>query len=87
MGSKSTVKATLGFEANLWASAVSRRSMAAGRNDFVLGRIFVSIPDPFEAKHGELDAQRKQGANSDEHHAGNQKHGRSAVESMRTAGT
>ncbi|MGB6535340.1 MAG: type I restriction-modification system subunit M N-terminal domain-containing protein [Xanthobacteraceae bacterium] len=57
--------ANLGFEAKLWAAADALRNNmdAAEYKHVVLGLIFLKyISDAFEAKHAELDAQRKQGA-------------------------
>jgi hypothetical protein len=55
--------ADLGFEAKLWAAADALRNNmdAAEYKHVVLGLIFLKyISDAFEAKHAELDAQRKQ---------------------------
>jgi len=53
------------FEAKLWAAADALRNNmdAAEYKHVVLGLIFLKyISDAFEAKHGELDEQRAQGA-------------------------
>jgi type I restriction enzyme M protein len=60
---------TLGFEAKLWAAADALRNNmdAAEYKHVVLGLIFLKyISDAFEAKHAELDAQRKQGADPED---------------------
>ena len=57
--------ANLGFEAKLWATADALRNNmdAAEYKHVVLGLIFLKyISDAFEAKHAELESQRKQGA-------------------------
>jgi len=71
--SKKTTKdsngATLGFEAKLWAAADALRNNmdAAEYKHVVLGLIFLKyISDAFEAKHAELGAQRKQGADPED---------------------
>jgi type I restriction enzyme M protein len=79
--SKSTKKAdtsaNLGFEAKLWAAADALRNNmdAAEYKHVVLGLMFLKyISDAFEARHAELEAQRKQGADPedrDEYRAGN----------------
>ena len=59
----------LGFEAKLWAAADALRNNmdAAEYKHVVLGLIFLKyISDAFEAKHAELDAQRKQGADPED---------------------
>jgi type I restriction enzyme M protein len=59
----------LGFEAKLWAAADALRNNmdAAEYKHVVLGLIFLKyISDAFEAKHAELDAQRAQGADSED---------------------
>ena len=59
----------LGFEAKLWATADALRNNmdAAEYKHVVLGLIFLKyISDAFEAKHAELDAQRKQGADPED---------------------
>jgi type I restriction enzyme M protein len=64
-GPRSDNGANLGFEAKLWAAADALRNNmdAAEYKHVVLGLIFLKyISDAFEAKHTELDAQRKQGA-------------------------
>jgi type I restriction enzyme M protein len=61
--------ANLGFEAKLWAAADALRNNmdAAEYKHVVLGLIFLKyISDAFEAKHAELDAQRKQGADAED---------------------
>src|SRR5438093_4438553 len=61
--------ATVGFEAKLWQAADALRNNmdAAEYKHVVLGLIFLKyISDAFEAKHGELDAQRAQGADSED---------------------
>ena len=69
--------ANLGFEAKLWAAADALRNNmdAAEYKHVVLGLIFLKyISDAFEAKHAELDAQKKQGADPedpDEYRAAN----------------
>ncbi len=61
--------APLGFEAKLWAAADALRNNmdAAEYKHVVLGLIFLKyISDAFEAKHAELEAQRKQGADPED---------------------
>ena len=61
--------ATLGFEAKLWAAADALRNNmdAAEYKHVVLGLIFLKyISDAFEARHAELEAQRKQGADPED---------------------
>jgi type I restriction enzyme M protein len=61
--------ANLGFEAKLWAAADALRNNmdAAEYKHVVLGLIFLKyISDAFEAKHVELDGQRKQGADPED---------------------
>jgi type I restriction enzyme M protein len=61
--------ANLGFEAKLWAAADALRNNmdAAEYKHVVLGLIFLKyISDAFEAKHAELDSQRKQGADPED---------------------
>jgi type I restriction enzyme M protein len=61
--------ANLGFEAKLWAAADALRNNmdAAEYKHVVLGLIFLKyISDAFEAKHAELDAQLKQGADPED---------------------
>ncbi len=76
-GKKSTEKpnkandtgANLGFEAKLWAAADALRNNmdAAEYKHVVLGLIFLKyISDAFEAKHAELEAQKKQGADPED---------------------
>jgi type I restriction enzyme M protein len=67
--SKPSNGTTLGFEAKLWAAADALRNNmdAAEYKHVVLGLIFLKyISDAFEAKHAELDAQRKQGADPED---------------------
>src|SRR5713101_3822639 len=57
--------ANTGHEAKLWqmADALRNNMDAAEYKHVVLGLIFLKyISDAFEAKHAELDAQRKKGA-------------------------
>src|SRR6202047_4716831 len=68
-GPRSDNGANLGFEAKLWAAADALRNNmdAAEYKHVVLGLIFLKyISDAFEAKHAELDAQRKQGADPED---------------------
>src|SRR5437016_5817173 len=68
-GGQSGNGANLGFEAKLWAAADALRNNmdAAEYKHVVLGLIFLKyISDAFEAKHAELDAQRKQGADPED---------------------
>jgi type I restriction enzyme M protein len=61
--------ANLGFEANLWAAADALRNNmdAAEYKHVVLGLIFLKyISDAFEAKHAELDAEKKKGADPED---------------------
>ena len=61
--------ATIGFEAKLWAAADALRNNmdAAEYKHVVLGLIFLKyISDAFEAKHAELTAQKKQGADPED---------------------
>ena len=61
--------ANLGFEAKLWAAADALRNNmdAAEYKHVVLGLIFLKyISDAFEAKHAELEAQRKEGADPED---------------------
>ncbi|MEX5217459.1 MAG: type I restriction-modification system subunit M [Nitrospira sp.] len=61
--------ATLGFEQKLWQAADALRNNmdAAEYKHVVLGLIFLKyISDAFEAKHAELDSQRKQGADPED---------------------
>ena len=58
-----------GLEAKLWAAADALRNNmdAAEYKHVVLGLIFLKyISDAFEAKHAELEAQRKQGADPED---------------------
>ena len=67
--SKTATGANLGFEAKLWQMADGLRNNmdAAEYKHVVLGLIFLKyISDAFEAKHAELDAQRKQGADPED---------------------
>jgi type I restriction enzyme M protein len=74
---KKDTAANLGFEAKLWAAADALRNNmdAAEYKHVVLGLIFLKyISDAFEAKHDELTAQKKDGADPedpDEYRAGN----------------
>ena len=64
--------ANLGFEATLWAAADKMRNNmdAAEYKHVVLGLIFLKyISDAFEAKHAELDAQKADGADPEDHEA------------------
>ena len=64
---KKDTGANLGFEAKLWQMADGLRNNmdAAEYKHVVLGLIFLKyISDAFEAKHAELEAQRKQGRRS-----------------------
>jgi len=61
--------ANLGFEAKLWQAADALRNNmdAAEYKHVVLGLIFLKyISDAFEAKHGELVGQKKQGADPED---------------------
>jgi type I restriction enzyme M protein len=61
--------ANLGFEAKLWAAADALRNNmdAAEYKHVVLGLIFLKyISDAFEAKHAELETQRKKGADPED---------------------
>jgi type I restriction enzyme M protein len=61
--------ANLGFEAKLWAAADALRNNmdAAEYKHVVLGLIFLKyISDAFEARHAELEAQKKQGADPED---------------------
>src|SRR5206468_3526743 len=61
--------ANLGFEAKLWQAADALRNNmdAAEYKHVVLGLIFLKyISDAFEAKHAELKAQKKQGADPED---------------------
>jgi type I restriction enzyme M protein len=65
----SNTGANLGFEAKLWAAADALRNNmdAAEYKHVVLGLIFLKyIPDAFEAKHAELEAHKKSGADSED---------------------
>ena len=77
MARKKTTKAAgsdrsggpLGYEAQLWKAADALRSNmdAAEYKHIVLGLIFLKyISDAFEAKHAELEADRKSGANAED---------------------
>ncbi len=66
---KNGTAANLGFEAKLWAAADALRNNmdAAEYKHVVLGLIFLKyISDAFEAKHVELNSQRKQGADPED---------------------
>src|SRR5436189_515765 len=66
---KNDTAAALGFEAKRWAAADALRNNmdAAEYKHVVLGLIFLKyISDAFEAKHAELDSQRKQGADPED---------------------
>lgn len=59
----------IGFEAKLWSMADALRNNmdAAEYKHVVLGLIFLKyIPDAFEAKHAELEAQKSQGADPED---------------------
>jgi type I restriction enzyme M protein len=77
LSSKGNGTANLGFEAKLWAAADALRNNmdAAEYKHVVLGLIFLKyISDAFESKHAELEAQRAEGADSedpDEYRASN----------------
>ena len=61
--------ATVGFEAKLWAAADALRNNmdAAEYKHVVLGLIFLKyISDAFEAKHAELEADKKSGADPED---------------------
>jgi len=61
--------ANLGFEAKLWQAADALRNNmdAAEYKHVVLGLIFLKyISDAFQAKHAELNSQRKQGADPED---------------------
>jgi type I restriction enzyme M protein len=58
-----------GLEAKLWAAADALRNNmdAAEYKHVVLGLIFIKyISDAFESKHAELEAQRKDGADTED---------------------
>ena len=66
---KKDTGANLGFEAKLWQMADGLRNNmdAAEYKHVVLGLIFLKyISDAFEAKHAELEAQRKKGADPED---------------------
>ncbi len=68
-GSKPETGANLGFEAKLWQMADGLRNNmdAAEYKHVVLGLIFLKyISDAFEAKHAELETQRKKGADPED---------------------
>lgn len=61
--------ANVGFESKLWAAADALRNNmdAAEYKHVVLGLIFLKyISDAFEAKHGELEAHKKDGADPED---------------------
>ena len=67
--SKTETGANLGFEAKLWQMADGLRNNmdAAEYKHVVLGLIFLKyISDAFEAKHAELETQRKKGADPED---------------------
>jgi type I restriction enzyme M protein len=67
--SKADTGANLGFEAKLWQMADGLRNNmdAAEYKHVVLGLIFLKyISDAFEAKHAELETQRKKGADPED---------------------
>jgi type I restriction enzyme M protein len=67
--SKPDTGANLGFETKLWQMADGLRNNmdAAEYKHVVLGLIFLKyISDAFEAKHAELEAQKKQGADPED---------------------
>jgi type I restriction enzyme M protein len=67
---KKDTAATLGFEAKLWQAADALRNNmdAAEYKHVVLGLIFLKyISDAFEAKHAELESQKTQGADPEDH--------------------
>src|SRR5229473_7674079 len=66
---KKDTAANIGHEAKLWAAADALRNNmdAAEYKHVVLGLIFLKyISDAFEAKHAELEAQKKQGADPED---------------------
>src|SRR5260221_2962728 len=66
---KTDSTSVLGFEAKLWAAADALRNNmdAAEYKHVVLGLVFLKyISDAFEAKHDELVAHKKQGADSED---------------------
>jgi type I restriction enzyme M protein len=66
---KTASEPTLNYEAKLWqmADALRNNMDAAEYKHVVLGLIFLKyISDAFEAKHSELDAQKKQGADPED---------------------
>src|SRR5687768_623166 len=66
---KNDTGANLGFEAKLWQAADALRNNmdAAEYKHVVLGLIFLKyISDAFEAKHAELESQKKQGADPED---------------------
>jgi len=66
---KKDTGANLGFEAKLWAAADALRNNmdAAEYKHVVLGLIFLKyISDAFEAKHAELVAEKKKGADPED---------------------
>src|SRR3990172_3523792 len=68
-GQKTSNGGNLGFEAKLWQMADGLRNNmdAAEYKHVVLGLIFLKyISDAFEAKHAELQAEKKEGANPED---------------------
>ena len=67
--SANATSANVGYEAELWLMADALRGSmdAAEYKHVVLGLIFLKyISDAFDARHAELDAQRKQGADPED---------------------
>jgi len=68
-GAIETISATLGFEAQLWATADALRGRldAAEYKHVVLGLIFLKyISDAFEEHRARLEAEREQGADPED---------------------
>ena len=68
-GQDKAASAQLGLEAKLWAAADALRNNmdAAEYKHVVLGLIFLKyISDAFEAKHAELVAEKKKGADPED---------------------
>jgi len=68
-GTSASSGAPIGYEAQLWqmADALRNNMDAAEYKHVVLGLIFLKyISDAFEAKHAELEAQKKQGADPED---------------------